>query len=70
MSNGLDPDLGRHSVDPDLGPNNFQRLSEDNRSQLAGKELEVYNPRKCTKYETCANLNRFHILYFSFNCES
>ena len=27
VSNGLDPDQGRHSVCPDLGPNCLQRLS-------------------------------------------
>ena len=27
MSNGLDPDQGRHIVGPDLGPNCLQRLS-------------------------------------------
>ena len=26
VSNGLDPDQDRHSVDPDLGPNCLQRL--------------------------------------------
>ena len=32
VSNSLDPDQYRHSVDPDLGPNCLQRLSADNRS--------------------------------------
>ena len=31
MSNGLDPDLDRHSVVPDLGPNCLQRLAVDNK---------------------------------------
>ena len=39
MSNSLDPDQDRRSVDPDLGPNCLQRLSADNKSSLAGKEL-------------------------------
>ena len=29
VSNGLDPDQGRHSVGPDLGPNCLQKLSAD-----------------------------------------
>ena len=31
-SNGLDPDQGRHSVGPDLGPNCLQRISADDKS--------------------------------------
>ena len=29
VSNGLDPDLDRHFVSPDLGPNGLQRLSAE-----------------------------------------
>ena len=32
VSNSLDPDQDRHSVSPDLGPNCFQRLSEEDKS--------------------------------------
>ena len=32
-SNSLDPDHDQHSVRPDLGPNCFQRLSQDDRSR-------------------------------------
>ena len=32
MSNSLDPDLARHFVVPDLGPNCLQRLSADYKS--------------------------------------
>ena len=40
MSNGLDPNLDRHSVGPDLGPKCLQRLSaDDKKMQLAMKEL-------------------------------
>ena len=39
MSNGLDPDQDRHFVGPDLGPICLQRLSEDDKSPLARKEL-------------------------------
>ena len=34
MSNGLDPDLARHSVGPDLDPNCLQRLSAEDKSRL------------------------------------
>ena len=35
----------------------------------AGKEtLKVYKRVKCTKYETCAILYRFYILYILCNC--
>ena len=30
--------------------------------------LNSYNRGKCTKYETCATLHRFHILYLSCDC--
>ena len=36
MLNGLDPDQDRYCVGPDLGPNCFQRLSEDNKSLSHG----------------------------------
>ena len=39
MSNSLDPDQARCFVGPDLGPNCLQRLSADDKSPLAGKEL-------------------------------
>ena len=38
-ANCLDPDLDRHSVGPDLGPNCLQRLSADDKTQRR-KELE------------------------------
>ena len=41
MSNSLDPDQARHFVGPDLGPNCLQRLSADNKSPLAGIELNT-----------------------------
>ena len=41
MSNSLDPDQARHFVGPDLGPNCLQRLSADNKSPLADKELNT-----------------------------
>ena len=41
MSNSLDPDQARHFVGPDLGPKCLQRLSADNKSPLAGKELNT-----------------------------
>ena len=34
MSNGIDPDKGRHSVGPDLGPNCLQSLLADDKSPL------------------------------------
>ena len=37
MSNSLDPDQDRHSVGPDLGPTCLQRISADDKSQLAEK---------------------------------
>ena len=42
VSNGLDPDQDRHSVGPDLGPNCLQRLSVDDKSPLARKELSMH----------------------------
>ena len=39
VSNGLDPDQDRRSVGPDLGPNCLQKLSADDKSPLARKEL-------------------------------
>ena len=41
VSNSLDPDQARQYVGPDLGPNCLQRLSADNKSPLAGKELNT-----------------------------
>ena len=35
LSNGLDPDLDRTSIDPDLGPNFLQRLSADDKTLIA-----------------------------------
>ena len=32
--------------------------------------MNSYNLRKCTKYETCETLYRFHILYISCDCYS
>ena len=40
MSNGLDPDQNRHYVGPDLDPNCLYRLSADDKSPLAWKELK------------------------------
>ena len=39
VSNRLDTDQVRHFVWPDLGPNCLQRLSTDDKSLFAGKEL-------------------------------
>ena len=39
MSNSLDLDQAQHFVGPHLGPNCLQRLSADDKSPLAGKEL-------------------------------
>ena len=32
MTNSLDPDQGRHSVGPDLGPDYLHRLTADDKS--------------------------------------
>ena len=37
----LDLDQGRHSVGPALGPNCLHRLSAENKSLLASKELSL-----------------------------
>ena len=37
LSNSLDRDQDRHCVSPDLDPNCLQRLSADDKSQLAEK---------------------------------
>ena len=39
MSKGLDQDQDRHFVGPDLDQNCLQRLSADNKSRRAWKEL-------------------------------
>ena len=39
MSNSLDPDQALHFVGPDVGPDCLQRLSEDDKSSYACKEL-------------------------------
>ena len=39
LFNSLDSDQTQHFVWPDLGPNCLQKLSTDDKSQLAGKEL-------------------------------
>ena len=41
VSNGLDPDQNRQNKGPDLGPNCLLRLSADNKSPLARKELKA-----------------------------
>ena len=41
MSNSLDPDQDQHNGGPDLGSNCLQRLSADEKSPLAGKELKI-----------------------------
>ena len=38
-TNSLEPDLARHFVEPDLGPNCLNRLSADD--TIVGKELNV-----------------------------
>ena len=52
MSNGLDPDQDRHSVDPDLGPNCLHlRLSADDKERpLARKELIQFLIDLCKVY--------------------
>ena len=42
MSNSLDPHQDRHSVGPDLGPNRLQRLSADDKSPIARKDLSSH----------------------------
>ena len=42
VSNSLDPDQARHCVRPDMGPGCLQRLSADDKSPMAGKELMQY----------------------------
>ena len=41
MSNSVDSDQARHFVGPDLGAYCLQRLSADDKSRLAGKELNT-----------------------------
>ena len=41
VSNGLDPDQDRRSVDPDLGPNCLQRLSANYKSRLSANKGRV-----------------------------
>ena len=41
MSNSLDPDQAQCFVRPDLGSNRLQRLPADDKSPLAGKELNL-----------------------------
>ena len=44
--------------------------NNDNKQSVAYTILQMYNRVKCTKYETCALLHRFHILYISRECNS
>ena len=58
VSNGSDPDQDRHIVGPDLGPNCLQRLSADDKSPVAKKELIKfwylwYNSAGKTKNSLC-----------------
>ena len=59
VSINLDPDKGRRSVGPDLGANCLQRLSRDNISMLARKELKICNfecPNQITRIgKECEN---------------
>ena len=41
VSNSLDQDQARRFVRPDLDPNCLQRLSADDKSPIAGKELNT-----------------------------
>ena len=54
MSNGLDPDQDCHSVSPDPGPNCLKRLSADDKSPLARKELVTCDGyQQMTKVTAC-----------------
>ena len=63
VSNSLDPDQARHFVRPDLGPNCLQRLSADNKSPLAGKELNTKQrvTKTLAKVIICFGSNFFHL---------
>ena len=47
MSNSLDPDQNRHSVDPDLGPNCLQMLS----AEVAASKERVKKKKKKSSFE-------------------
>ena len=47
------------------GARNTKRLISC--SHLSLQLLKVYKPGKCTKYETCAILDMFHILHISLH---
>ena len=47
-----------YSCDPGQMPYNI-----DNKQCVAYTILQIHKRGKCTKYETCAILHRFHILY-------
>ena len=52
VSNSLDPDQAPHFVGSDLGPNYLQRLSADDKSSIARKELKV-DPKSVVSKQTC-----------------
>ena len=65
MSNNLDPDQAPHYVGPDLGPNCLQRLSADNKSCLAGKELNTHQLVDTTFWlKPCLKLISFGFNFF------
>ena len=43
MSNGLDPDQGRHFVGPDLGPNCMLRLLGDDKVAASMLRVKIVN---------------------------
>ena len=62
VSNCLDPDQDRHYVGPDLGPNCLLKLSADDKSPLASKELrERINLKQISFSQIISRL-----LYFTF----
>ena len=74
MSNSFDPDQERHFVGPDLGPNCLQRLSADDNSLLARKEISIFSYLSVLTFVLCAQKNHLieiivAVVVFVFNVQ-
>ena len=64
--NGLNPDQDRHPVDPDLGPNCFQKLSADDK--VAASKERVNEEVNCfSNSYNCFGDRRFSFAHISIS---
>ena len=64
MSNSLDPDLDRHNVGPDLGPNCLQKLSA--KVALARNKLNTHSDIFSGVLDQEFSLSLRHLPYFVY----